>query len=144
MRKAYVPQALRASVAAEARYRCGYCLVREVVVGVAMEIDHIVPESLGGPTEESNLWLACSSCNDRKNDRIAALDPESGEVVRVFDPRRQKWSEHFRWSASGELMIGRTPVGRATIVLLDLNRPLLVRSRRLWVLAGWHPPAEGA
>ena len=140
MSKYHISRALRASVAAQARYRCGYCLAQEVVVGAAMEIDHLIPESLGGPTEEANLWLACSPCNDRKGDRMAALDPETGEVARLFDPRRQSWKDHFFWSPDGEQVIGRTPTGRATIVALDLNRPLLVRSRRLWVLAGWHPP----
>ncbi|HUV90133.1 MAG TPA: HNH endonuclease signature motif containing protein [Anaerolineae bacterium] len=67
-----------------------------------MEIDHIIPQSLGGQTEEDNLWLACSLCNDHKSDRIAALDPLRGEIVRLFDPRHQMWSEHFAWAESGE------------------------------------------
>lgn len=140
MSTGYISKALRASVSAEARYRCGYCLAQESVIGAAMEIEHIIPESLGGPTEEANLWLACSPCNDRKGDRIAGLDPETREVVRIFDPRLQLWNDHFSWSPDSERMLGRTPAGRATIVMLDLNRPVLVRARRLWVIAGWHPP----
>jgi len=60
----YIPKALRAKVAAQARHRCGYCLTSEAIVGTPMEIDHIIPQSLGGLTEEDNLWLACSLCND--------------------------------------------------------------------------------
>jgi 5-methylcytosine-specific restriction endonuclease McrA len=84
-----IPKELRQRVAAQANYRCGYCLTSEAIVGTPMEIDHLIPESLGGLTEESNLWLACSLCKDHKSNRISAPDPESGEVVRFFDPRRQ-------------------------------------------------------
>jgi len=63
-----------------------------------MKIDHLIPEALGGLTEEANLWLACSLCNDHKGDRIAAQDSESGELVRLYNPRQQQWSEHFAWT----------------------------------------------
>jgi hypothetical protein len=107
-----------------------------------MELDHLIPVSLGGPTVEENLWLACSLCNDHKSDRIAALDPLSGELVRLFDPRRQLWSEHFAWTAGGDRIVGQTAVGRATVVALNLNRPALVTARRAWVAVGWHPPLD--
>jgi 5-methylcytosine-specific restriction endonuclease McrA len=71
-----------------------------------MEIGHIVPVSLGGPPEETNLWLACSLCNDHKSDRIAALDPETDEIVRFFNPRLEDWQEHFAWSSDGERIVG--------------------------------------
>ena len=60
MSRTYVPKALRGKIAAQARYRCGYCLTAESIVGTPMELDHIIPESIGGLTEEDNLWLACS------------------------------------------------------------------------------------
>ena len=142
MSKTYIPKALRELVAQQARYRCGYCLSQEAVVGTPMEFDHIIPESLGGLTEEANLWLACSLCNDHKGDRIAALDPESGEVVRLFDPRRQVWPEHFAWTAEGDRINGLTPIGRATVAALNLNRPSLVKARQAWVSVGWHPPGD--
>ena len=140
MSQAYVPKELRERVAAQARYRCGYCLTAEAIVGAPMEIDHLIPEALGGLTEESNLWLACSLCNDHKSSRIAFLDTVSGETVRLFDPRRQIWYEHFRWSDNGDEIVGLTATGRATVDALRLNRISLVAARRLWVLAGWHPP----
>jgi hypothetical protein len=142
MSRSYVSKSLRERVAARARHRCGYCLSAEAVVGAPMEIDHIIPESRGGLTEEDNLWLACSLCNDHKGDRIAALDPVTGEVVRLFDPRRQVWGEHFAWTADGERVVGLTPTGRATAAALHLNRPALVAARRAWVAVGWHPPAD--
>lgn len=142
MSRSYISKLLRERVAQQANHRCGYCLTQQSVVGSPMEIDHIIPESLGGLTEESNLWLACSLCNDHKGDRIAALDPETGELVQLFNPRYQLWNEHFIWTQRGELIIGVTPTGRATVAALNINRPTLVRSRRLWVSVGWHPPKE--
>ena len=136
----YIPKALRAKVAAQARHRWGYCLTSEAIVGTPMEIDHIIPQSLGGLTEEDNLWLACSLCNDHKGDRIAALDPLTDEIVRLFDPRHQVWQEHFAWTAEGDRIVGLTPIGRASVVALNLNRPSLVKARQAWVAVGWHPP----
>jgi hypothetical protein len=142
MSRSYVPKALRDRVARQARYRCGYCLTQESIVGTPMEIEHIVPEALGGLTIEDNLWLACSLCNDHKGDRIAAPDPFSGEIVRLFDPRHQVWADHFAWADEGARIVGLTLVGRATIMGLNLNRPTLVVARRAWISVGWHPPSD--
>jgi len=142
MSRTYIPKWLRDRVAVQARYRCGYCQSAEAIVGAPMEIDHIIPESLGGLTQEENLWLACSLCNDHKADRVTALDPVTGEIVRLFDPRHQIWSEHFRWTEVGDRVVGLTPTGRATVAALNLNRPSLVRARQLWAAVGWHPPGD--
>lgn len=142
MSRTYIPKPLRRLVAAQSRYRCGYCLTQEVVVGTPMQVDHIVPEALGGKTEEDNLWLACSLCNQHKNDQIAARDPLTGALELLFDPRHQVWSEHFAWTAEGDFMVGLTPTGRATIIALQVNRPSLVRARQAWVAVGWHPPND--
>jgi hypothetical protein len=142
MSHTFVSKALRDRVAAQAAYRSGYCLTQEAVAGFSMEIEHLIPEVLGGPAEEDNLWLACSACNDAKGSRSTAVDPASGETVRLFDPRHQKWSDHFRWSDQGDEIIGLTPTGRATVQALNLNRPILVRARQVWVSARWHPPRD--
>lgn len=140
MSRSHVAKALREQITKEAGHRCGYCRTSARVTGTPMEIDHIIPEALGGLTVVDNLWLACSMCNDHKGSRIAATDPDTGEIVRLFDPRRQVWLDHFDWSADGTAIIGKTPVGRATVVALRLNRVELVEARRAWVVAGWHPP----
>jgi len=93
--KAYIPKALRQKVATQARFRCGYCLTREVVSGTPMKFDHIIPEGLNGPTNEDDLWLACALCNAFKGERIRAFDSVTGEMVTLFNPRLQKWVEHF-------------------------------------------------
>ncbi len=106
-----------------------------------MAVDHLFPASLGGPTEEDNLWLACGLCNDHKGSRVTATDPQSGETVRLFNPRHDAWEEHFEWIQRGLRVVGRTTVGRATVNALHLNRPSLVTARRAWVAVGWHPPS---
>jgi hypothetical protein len=142
MSRSRIPNALRAKVAAQARFRCGYCLTSEAIVGTPMELDHLIPESLGRESAEENLWLVCSLGNDAKGCRIASEDAMTGEVVRLFNPRHQDWHEHFRWSDDGSLIIVLTTTGRATAMALRLNRPSLVVARRAWVAVGWHPPRD--
>jgi len=105
-----------------------------------LSIDHIVPVAAGGPTVRENLWLACRFCNEIKSARTHATDPDTGELAPIFNPRAQVWAEHFAWSEEGTRVIGLTPTGRATVLVLQLNRPILERARRRWVDAGWHPP----
>jgi hypothetical protein len=138
----YIAKELRQQVGTDASHRCGYCLTQEWVVGSLMEVDHILPEALGGRTVLANLWLACSPCNAHKGDRITAFDPKTATLVRLFNPRRQVWTEHFAWTAERDRIVGTTPFGRATVVALDLNRAPLVLSRREWVRVGWHPPGN--
>jgi hypothetical protein len=107
-----------------------------------MHIEHIVPLSHGGTSDETNLWLACAWCNSYKGDRTHALDPITGEEVPLFNPRAQRWLDHFQWSEDGTQIAGLTPTGRATVLALRLNNEFILAARRHWVLAGWHPPQE--
>jgi hypothetical protein len=86
--------------------------------------------------------MACGYCNLHKGERTTARDPLTEELVPLFNPRQQRWSDHFQWVDDGATILGLTPVGRATADALQLNRPLLVEARRLWVMVGWHPPVE--
>lgn len=142
MSKSYISKELRRQVAEASRYRCGYCLTQEEIVGAEMDVDHIIPEALNGPTEEANLWLACSRCNEYKGDRATARDPQTGEIVPLFHPRKQRWEDHFAWTERASIILGLTQTGRATVETLRLNRSSLVRARRRWVSVGWHPPKE--
>jgi hypothetical protein len=105
-----------------------------------MEIDHLIPEALGGKTERQNLWLACPLCNRYKGQQVIAEDPVSQQEVPLFNPRTQKWQQHFAWSSDGTRVVGLTLTGRATVRALLLNRPVLVAARKRWVAVGWHPP----
>lgn len=136
---ARIPDSLRQQVIARARGRCEYCQTQQVIV-VSMEIDHIKPEAAGGETALDNLCLACAGCNGYKLHFQNGIDPETNQETPLFNPRTQSWRGHFGWSEDGTLVIGLTPIGRATIARLHMNRDAMVESRRRWVEAGWHPP----
>lgn len=142
MSRDYVSAKLRHQVRADAKARCGYCHAPEAFLGMPLDIEHLVPEALGGPTTRENLWLACTRCNDFKGDRVDATDPQTGAHVALFNPRTEIWTEHFAWSPNGTQIEGQTPIGRATAEALRLNNDFIVVARRFWVEAGWWPPAE--
>jgi hypothetical protein len=79
----------------------------------------------------------CSFCNRYKGPNISGIDPSTHAVVRLFHPRRHKWTRHFRWG--GPLLIGRTPIGRATIAVLLINHPEAVAIRQLLLAADLFP-----
>lgn len=99
-------RALEEAVRRRARGRCEYCFP-ENFAEVPFQIEHIIARQHGGKTESENLALACAFCNRHKGPNISGVDPGSSEVVRLFDPRRQLWSEHFEWN--GAVLVGRTP-----------------------------------
>jgi hypothetical protein len=102
-----------------------------------MHVDHIVPD--GGDALD-NLCLACWNCNSSKHIATTAPDPDSQEIVQLFNPRTHHWHEHFTWIDDGIRVQGLTPEGRATIERLKMNRPAIVIARRRWVEGGYHPP----
>ena len=131
---------LRRLVINRAKGRCEYCGLSQEGQEATFHIDHIVPRASEGPTAETNLALACVSCSLRKEARRSARDPESGRMVRLFHPRRQRWSNHFRWD--GVRVVGLTPTGRAAVVALQMNRPLILAIRREEAARGRHPPLD--
>jgi hypothetical protein len=101
-------------------------------------VDHVVPMVAGGQSTLENLALACVSCSLRKSDRLVWVDPRTGEEAVLFDPRRNVWRAHFRWD--GVLVVGITPTGRATVMALHMNRPLVLAIREEETQRGRHPP----
>jgi hypothetical protein len=97
-------------------------------------IDHIVAEKHGGLTAADNLALSCTICNGHKGSDLASVDPETGTIVPLFHPRRDRWSDHF--FLVGGRIEPRTAIGRVTVRLLQLNSPHRVEERRLLVAAG--------
>jgi hypothetical protein len=142
MSVSYISASLRKRVAEAACFRCGYCQTSQHIIGPLLEIDHIIPEAEGGTNDEENLFLACPMCNSHKATRHQATDPETQRIVPLFNPRTQIWAEHFEWAEEGIVIRGKTPTGRATVAALNVNHPDIVAARRLWVIAGWHPPKD--
>jgi hypothetical protein len=98
---------------------CEYCHVPQDWDTLSFQVDHIIARKHRGPTIASNLALACFACNHHMGPNIAGLDPATGKLCRLFNPRRHKWEWHFRWD--GAVLIGRTPIGRTTVVVLEVN-----------------------
>jgi hypothetical protein len=111
-----------------AEARCEYCRMHEALQGATFHIEHIVPRSRGGVSSLENLAWACPGCNLRKSNRIEAHDPETGEIVPLFNPRLSRWREHFRWE--GYWIVPMTPIGRATAMLLEFNHPRRIQIRQ--------------
>ena len=107
--------------------RCEYCRIPKFALPLPFQIDHILAEKHGGQTVESNLAFACAHCNRFKGPNIAGVDPQSGQMIRLFHPRTDKWTEHF--ACEGPRIIGRTPVGRATVSVLAMNAEDLLSIR---------------
>jgi len=134
MSSTYIPAALRRLVHERAGGRCEYCFIHEDDVFAAHEIDHIIAEKHGGPTEADNLALSCALCNKYKGSDIASVDTDTGEIVPLYHPRRARWSEHFQLSQAQ--FVPLTPTGRATVRLLQLNHPDRIEERKLLIAAG--------
>lgn len=117
----YVPVRLQELVVERAGNRCEYCGLAQAGQAATFHIDHVIPIAAGGETTADNLALACVACSLYKGARLTASDPEAGREVPIFNPRREAWGDHFRWE--GVRVLGVTAIGRATTVVLQMNRP---------------------
>lgn len=137
---AYVSVELQRQVRSQFANCCAYCRTLESLTVSTFEFEHIIPRSAGGQATFDNLALACPTCNRYKSNRQSAPDPISNEIVSLYHPHLQMWSDHFTWNDDTTEIVGLSKVGRATIALLRMNRPQMIRVRRMWVAMDEHPP----
>jgi hypothetical protein len=97
-------------------------------------VDHIIPPKHGGTSDMDNLAWACFQCNTHKQRDFASFDPNTKVVTLLYNPRTQNWDEHFE--VVGLEIIGRSPVGRVTVIVLDMNHPLQIEMRQELATAG--------
>jgi len=140
----YIPVDLRRQIRDYFGNCCAYCKTAESLTVAIFEVEHIVPQSAGGATVFDNLCLACPTCNRYKASRRLVEDPVTEQMVPLFHPQQQAWEDHFSWADNATEIVGRTPTGRATIAALRMNRPQLIRVRRMWVTMDEHPPEVDA
>jgi HNH endonuclease len=114
--------------------RCEYCRLPQAGTRVPLEIDHVIARKHRGRTVAGNLALSCYYCNVYKGPNLTGRDPATGKVTRLYHPRRHKWAYHFRFD--GNILIGRTAIGRTTIDVLRMNHPQLVALRDILTAAG--------
>jgi hypothetical protein len=118
---------------------CEYCQTCEINIGQAMHVEHINPTR---GDDLDNLCLACPNCNLSKAAAITAVDPETDREVPLFNPRNQKWIDHFEWNENHTQIRGVSPIGRATAIRFKMNRPRIVLTRQRWAQAGLHPVGQ--
>lgn len=120
--------AVRELVHHRAGDRCEYCLLKQAHLTFSIfQVEHIIPRKHGGDDDPANLALACDRCNSHKSANLTGIDPETGEIIALFNPRQHSWEEHFRLSDS--TIVGLTAVGRTTGRVLNMNEDRRVRLR---------------
>lgn len=130
----YIPASLRQLVIERAEGRCEYCLYPQALSFLSFEIEHIVSEKHRGSTVAENLALACPFCNRFKGSDLGSLDPETGQLTPFFNPRTQRWGDHF--ALNGAEIRPLTPEGRVTALILQLNHPDRIIERQHLIQAG--------
>ena len=123
-----VPLATRREVERRANGRCEYGGFPSAFAEARFHVGHGISEQHGGKSHAETLAFACFPCNVYKGPNLSSVDPISGDVVRLFNPRRDRWLDHFEWN--GAWVKGRTPMGRATLVLLRMNDLYAVAARQ--------------
>ena len=127
--------ALRDFVRQRAGNRCEYCRLHQRHTPVfTFHVEHVRAKQHGGTDDPFNLALACNRCNRAKGPNLSSLDPATGQLVRLFNPREDTWEAHFAFQ--GATIVGRTPEGRATVELLKMNEPKRVRTRATLIACG--------
>jgi hypothetical protein len=134
MSKTYIPTSLRRMIFDQADRCCEYCLQPEIFAFCPHEIDHVIAEKHEGLTIAENLALACKLCNTFKGSDIASIDPLTGEITALYNPRMDVWREHFRLEDA--VFIPLTAKARTTVRLLQINRTDRVAERQLWIPSG--------
>lgn len=132
-----IPASLRALVIERAGARCEYCLLPARVAFYPHEVDHVVAQKHGGQTGAVNLALACARCNQHKGSDLGSLDSETGEFAFFYNPRTQRWDDHFAFD--GPRIVPLTSEGRVTVAILQLNHPDRLQERELLIAAGLYP-----
>lgn len=140
MTSARISPALRREVRERASGCCEYCLLPEAQAFLPHEPDHIIATKHGGQSAAENLALACFDCNRFKGSDIASIDPASGELTPLFNPRTQEWRDHF--AIENGRINPQTAAGRATEIILKLNLQSRVEVREILEKIGRYPPSS--
>ena len=114
--------------------RCEYCLMPQAASKLKFPLDHITARQHGGKTHPDNLALCCGRCNCHKGPNIAGIDPHTANMTRLFNPRLDRWTDHFHYQ--GPNLVGLTDIARATISALNINNPYNIAARQVLITHG--------
>ena len=134
----YISDELRQLVTVRAGGLCEYCLMDIEASFYGGELDHIIAVKHGGPATAENLAHTCQCCNRNKGSDICSINWQTGELVRLFNPRRDHWAEHF--VLAGVRIQALTEIGEMTVRILDFNHKERIEERQVWIEEGSYPP----
>ena len=140
MRRVYIPILTQRIVIQRAKGYCEYCQLPASFSPSPYNFEHILPLIKNGLTVSENLAYSCGGCNAYKKDKTHALDPLTRQFFPLFNPRMDERTKHFQWSEDDLEIVGITPIGRAMVRLLKVNREGNMNLRRLLKMGGLHPP----
>jgi hypothetical protein len=121
---------LRDLVCRRAGNRCEYCQLRqEHLPFTTFHVEHIIPRKHGGDDDPHNLALACDRCNAHKGSNLTGIDPDTGVIVPLFNPRLHRWEDHF--VLADVTIVGLTAMGRTTVRVLNMNDSRRLRLRAI-------------
>ncbi|HBI45927.1 MAG TPA: HNH endonuclease [Planctomycetales bacterium] len=138
----YITAELRRRVATRADALCEYCLIAEEDTFYGCEVDHIISEKHGGPTQADNLGHACVFCNQAKGSDVGSIHWESGQFVRFFNPRTDRWADHF--VLAGSRVEGVTAIGAVTARILGFNSGERIQERQTLQRMNRYPSAAAS
>ncbi|MGB0562998.1 MAG: HNH endonuclease [Spirulinaceae cyanobacterium] len=134
-----ISQSLRRQVRERAKGCCEYCLSQEQFSPTPFSVEHIILVCKSGADTLDNLAWSCQDCNNHKYTQTHVPDPITQQEVRLYHPRQDQWSKHFAWHKNYSVILGLTPIGRATIARLKMNRLSVVNLRQILYHSGLHP-----
>ncbi len=133
-------RAVREQVLDRAGQRCEYCHLPQAALDLAFHVDHVIARQHRGESLPENLCVACDRCNLKKGPNLSSIDPLTGDLVPLFNPRTDQWTQHFRRTQAE--IFGQTSIGRATADLLEFNSPRRRELRQRLIEEGWLPDSE--
>jgi hypothetical protein len=117
----------REQVRQRAGQRCEYCRKPEGVSAYAHQVEHVIAIKHDGSSTLDNLAWACFQCNNSKGSDIASYDKETNTLAPLYNPRQDWWDDHFILDNS--IIVGKTPIGRVTVRILQMNHPDQIETR---------------
>jgi hypothetical protein len=137
-----VDEAVAEAVRVRGSQRCEYCLFPASRLNLRFELEHVIARKHGGTDASGNLAYSCPHCNRHKGTDLSSIDWATSrtKLIRLFNPRRHVWSYHFTFD--GPYIVGRTPIGRVTVAVLNMNAIWMVSLREALIAEGVFPPGE--
>ena len=132
----WISAELRQTIADRAKQLCEYCLIAEADTFYGCEVDHIISVKHGGSSEADNLAYACAPCNRAKGSDVGSI-ARTGEFIRFFNPRTDRWAEHFR--LDGATIQPLTLIGEVTTRIFGFNETARLHEREEMIRFGIYP-----